>query len=82
MITNLHNNQLKAAAATVTEMVTMIAMTTTIKMKAVALLTAARRCQWQWAGSSKCTAEVGSTAARQRRWWQQRGGGGGSLAKA
>jgi hypothetical protein len=30
MITNLHSNQLKAAAATVTEMATMTAMTTII----------------------------------------------------
>jgi hypothetical protein len=46
MITNLHNNQLKAVAAIVTEMATMTAMTTTIKTKTAALLMAARH--WQW----------------------------------
>jgi hypothetical protein len=44
MITNLHNNQLKAAAATVTEMAMMTATITTIKTKAAALLMAA----WCW----------------------------------
>jgi hypothetical protein len=47
MITNLHNNQLKAVAATVMEMATMTAKTTMIKTKATALLTAAQHWQWQ-----------------------------------
>jgi hypothetical protein len=70
MITNLHNNQLKAVAATVTEMATMTAMTMTMKTKAAALLTAARHRQWQQAGGSKSAAEAGSAAARRRRRWQ------------
>jgi hypothetical protein len=44
MITNLHNNQLKAVAATVTETATITAMTTMIKTKAAASLTTA----WHW----------------------------------
>ncbi len=62
-----NNNQLKAAAATVTETVTMTAMTTMIKMKATALLMAARHQQWQRVSGGKSVAETGSTAARQWR---------------
>jgi hypothetical protein len=46
MITNLHNNQLKVAAATVTEMLTMTATTMTIKTKAAMSLATAQH--WQW----------------------------------
>ncbi len=42
------------------EMVTMTAMTTTMKTKAMALLMAARRWRWQQAGGGKSAAEAGS----------------------
>ncbi len=48
------------------ETATMTAMSTTMKMKATALSTEARRWQWQRAGGGESTAEVGSAAAR--RW--------------
>jgi hypothetical protein len=68
-----NNYQLKAAAATVMEMVRMTARTIKMKTKATAALAAARRWQWQ-----------GADTAGARQWQAARqhsgGGGGGSAA--
>ncbi len=58
-----YNNQLKVAAATVTQMATMTATTKTIKIEATASLVAAQCQQWQRAGDGKSAAKVGSAAA-------------------
>jgi hypothetical protein len=55
-----NTNQLKAAAATMTETAKMTATTMMMKMKATAPLTAAQRWRWQRAGGGESAAEVGS----------------------
>ncbi len=51
-------------------------------MKVTALFAAARRQQWQRAGSGKSAAKVGSAEAWRRRWQWQRGGSAAAEAAA
>jgi hypothetical protein len=80
MITNLHNNQLKEAAATVTEMATMTATTMVLKMKAAALLTAAWR--WQKCGRGGQHGGTAVAVAAAAQWQRQQLGGSATLELA